>query len=98
MSESITEAAGDDFGQEPSVTIGTGPYMLTEWTRNSQILLCLSVRSYDRRQDGHGYEQAYDYGRQGGKMVIPAHLPELIAYPVPFPDLKLELVIQLRIL
>ena len=39
MSESITEAAGDDFGQEPSVTIGTGPYMLTEWTRNSQIVL-----------------------------------------------------------
>lgn len=37
--ETTTEAAGDAFGIDPSVTIGTGPYMVESWTVNSSIIL-----------------------------------------------------------
>ena len=39
LSRSITEAAGDSFGQDAAVTIGTGPYMVTEWNRNQSLIL-----------------------------------------------------------
>lgn len=34
-----TEAAGDQFGLEPAVTVGTGPFVFTSWTLNDQIVL-----------------------------------------------------------
>ena len=34
-----TEAAGDQFGLDPSVTVGTGPFRLTDWTSNDQLVL-----------------------------------------------------------
>lgn len=34
-----TEAAGDQFGLDPSVTVGTGPFKFTSWTLNDQIVL-----------------------------------------------------------
>ena len=34
-----TEAAGDQFGLDPSVTVGTGPFRLTDWTINDQMVL-----------------------------------------------------------
>lgn len=34
-----TEAAGDQFGLDPSVTVGTGPFRLTDWTINDQLVL-----------------------------------------------------------
>lgn len=34
-----TEAAGDQFGIEPSVTVGTGPFKLESWTLNDKIVL-----------------------------------------------------------
>lgn len=34
-----TEAAGDQFGMEPSVTVGTGPFKFDEWSFNNQIVL-----------------------------------------------------------
>ena len=34
-----TEAAGDQFGIEPSVTIGTGPFKLEKWSLNEEIVL-----------------------------------------------------------
>lgn len=34
-----TEAAGDQFGLDPSVTVGTGPFKFASWTLNDQILL-----------------------------------------------------------
>ena len=34
-----TEAAGDQFGLDPSVTVGTGPFRLTGWTINDQLVL-----------------------------------------------------------
>lgn len=37
--EQTTEAAGDAFGIDPSVTVGTGPYMVENWTVNSAITL-----------------------------------------------------------
>lgn len=37
--ETSTEAAGDAFGIDPSVTIGSGPYMVESWTVNSSIIL-----------------------------------------------------------
>lgn len=43
-SEKATEAAGDQFGLEPSLTIGTGPFKFAEWTLNDQMVL---VRNED---------------------------------------------------
>ena len=34
-----TEAAGDQFGLDPTVTIGTGPFVFTSWTLNDQMVL-----------------------------------------------------------
>ena len=33
------EKAGDDFGIVPELTVGTGPYMLKEWSLNNRIVL-----------------------------------------------------------
>lgn len=37
-----TEAAGLDFGIKPELTIGTGPFMLTGWTYNDQVILSVN--------------------------------------------------------
>lgn len=37
--EQSTEKAGDKFGIDPSVTVGSGPYMVDSWTVNSSIIL-----------------------------------------------------------
>ncbi len=37
--EETTEAAGDQFGIEPSLTIGTGPFIFESWTVNSEMVL-----------------------------------------------------------
>lgn len=34
-----TEAAGDQFGMDPAVTVGTGPFKFESWTFNDQIVL-----------------------------------------------------------
>ena len=34
-----TEAAGDQFGMDPSVTVGTGPFKFASWTFNDQLVL-----------------------------------------------------------
>ena len=34
-----TEAAGDQFGLDPAVTVGTGPFVFTSWTLNDQLVL-----------------------------------------------------------
>ncbi len=34
-----TEAAGDRFGIDPAVTVGTGPFMITDWVLNDRITL-----------------------------------------------------------
>lgn len=34
-----TEAAGDQFGMDPAVTVGTGPFKFTGWTFNDQLVL-----------------------------------------------------------
>lgn len=34
-----TEAAGDQFGLDPAVTVGTGPFKFSSWTLNDQIVL-----------------------------------------------------------
>lgn len=34
-----TEAAGDQFGLDPAVTVGTGPFIFTSWTLNDQIVM-----------------------------------------------------------
>ena len=38
-SKANVESAGDDFGFSPEATIGSGPYMLTEWTANSKLVV-----------------------------------------------------------
>lgn len=37
MSRSIVEKAGDDFGNDPSKTLGTGPYIVTSWEKGSGL-------------------------------------------------------------
>jgi ABC-type transport system substrate-binding protein len=39
LDEDTTEAAGDQFGIDPSVTIGTGPFIFSSWTFNSELIL-----------------------------------------------------------
>ncbi|WP_243009149.1 ABC transporter substrate-binding protein [Clostridium sp. AM58-1XD] len=39
-----TEKAGDQFGLDPSVTVGTGPFKFVSWTLNDQLVL---VRNED---------------------------------------------------
>lgn len=34
-----TEAAGDQFGLDPAVTVGTGAFVFTSWTLNDQLVL-----------------------------------------------------------
>ena len=34
-----TEAAGDQFGMDPAVTVGTGPFKFASWTFNDQLVL-----------------------------------------------------------
>lgn len=38
-SEKATEAAGDQFGLDPSLTVGTGPFKFAEWIINDQMVL-----------------------------------------------------------
>ena len=37
-SEKLVTAAGDDFGVVPDKTIGTGPYIIKEWNRGSNLI------------------------------------------------------------
>lgn len=39
LSEKATEAAGDKFGLDPAVTIGSGPFKLAAWTLNDSIIM-----------------------------------------------------------
>ena len=39
MSQKNVEEAGDDFGLDPAKTIGSGPYVLTEWNLNDSLVL-----------------------------------------------------------
>ena len=39
MSKANLETAGDDFGVVPEKTIGSGPYMVTEWKTNDSLTL-----------------------------------------------------------
>lgn len=34
-----TEAAGDQFGMDPTLTVGTGPFMFSSWSFNNQLVL-----------------------------------------------------------
>lgn len=34
-----TEAAGDQFGMDPAVTVGTGPFEFASWSFNNQLIL-----------------------------------------------------------
>ncbi|MCI8950703.1 MAG: ABC transporter substrate-binding protein [Lachnospiraceae bacterium] len=38
-SEKATEAAGDQFGLDPALTVGTGPFKFAEWIINDQMVL-----------------------------------------------------------
>lgn len=39
LDEETTEAAGDQFGIDPAVTIGTGPFIFDSWEFNAQMIL-----------------------------------------------------------
>lgn len=38
-SEKATESAGDQFGLDPALTVGTGPFKFASWTYNDQLVL-----------------------------------------------------------
>lgn len=39
LDEETTEAAGDKFGIDPAVTIGTGPFIFESWELNAEMIL-----------------------------------------------------------
>lgn len=39
LDEETTEAAGDQFGIDPAVTIGTGPFIFDSWQFNAEMIL-----------------------------------------------------------
>lgn len=39
LDEKTTEEAGDQFGIDPEKTIGTGPFVFSSWTFNSELIL-----------------------------------------------------------
>lgn len=39
LDSETTETAGDAFGMDPEVTVGTGPFKLTEWSVNNSITM-----------------------------------------------------------
>ena len=39
LDEETTEAAGDQFGIDPAVTIGTGPFIFDSWEFNAEMIL-----------------------------------------------------------
>lgn len=39
LDEETTEAAGDQFGLDPAVTIGTGPFIFESWEVNAEMVL-----------------------------------------------------------
>ena len=39
LDEETTEAAGDQFGIDPAVTIGTGPFIFESWELNAEMVL-----------------------------------------------------------
>ncbi len=39
LDEETTEAAGDQFGIDPAVTIGTGPFIFESWEFNAEMIL-----------------------------------------------------------
>ena len=43
----IIEANGDQWTFDPSTYISNGPYKLTEWTHNSQIVMAKDENYYD---------------------------------------------------
>lgn len=41
-SRAAVEAAGDDYGNDYTAAIGSGPYVITDWTRDSSLTLALN--------------------------------------------------------
>ncbi len=50
-SESIVEAAGDDFGMDPAVTLGSGPYIVTSWEHDKEITLDANPNYWGEQPD-----------------------------------------------
>ena len=42
-----TEAAGEEFGQSAELTVGTGPFMLTDWQPGNEIRMAANPRWWD---------------------------------------------------
>ncbi len=51
LSKSVVEAAGDKFGLDAALTIGTGPYVITSWSANSEIVLEANPYYWDVQPD-----------------------------------------------
>ena len=51
MSEANVTAAGDSFGLDPAQTIGSGPYVVTSWTRDSGMVLDLNPNYWGETPD-----------------------------------------------
>ena len=62
-----TEAAGDQFGLDPALTIGTGPFKFTSWTINDLSLIHIYLRS--KTQGRGNYSMFFERYEQVPKSV-----------------------------
>lgn len=54
MDEETTEAAGDRFGKEAKSTIGTGSYIITEWTPGDMMILAANPNCWEGAPNNDG--------------------------------------------
>lgn len=61
LDEQTTKAAGERFGKDPAVTVGTGPFVFAEWAPGERILLAANPNCWRGPPRGKGVDLRFIY-------------------------------------
>jgi len=61
LDQTSTEEAGDSFGKDPAVTIGTGPFVFSEWRAGEGMLLTTNTSCWEVVPDFDGLDLRFVY-------------------------------------